>query len=139
MSNNSKPEAPPVGYKRPPVAHQFKKGQSGNPKGRPKKSKSKRDILSRVLGEKQRLNGQPRGARVWFTWLELLIMALKNRAISGHVRASRLFDEMSGRFGDEEPQKDLKHGFLIVPEKLTEEEWEARYSPKDTKLGEADG
>lgn len=138
MSNDTKPGASPVGYKRPPVAHQFKKGQSGNPKGRPKKSTSKRNILSRVLGEKQRLNGQPRGARVWFTWLELLIMALKKRAISGQVPASKLFDEVSGRFGEQEPQKDLKHGFLIVPEKLTEKEWEARYSPKDLPSGDAD-
>ena len=28
----------PVGYKRPPVDTQFKKGQSGNPRGRPKKA-----------------------------------------------------------------------------------------------------
>jgi hypothetical protein len=27
-----------VGYGRPPKQHQFKKGQSGNPRGRPKKS-----------------------------------------------------------------------------------------------------
>lgn len=120
-----------VGYGRPPIETRFKKGQSGNPKGRPKSSTSKPAILTRVLGEKRRLDSQPRGARAWYSMLELLVMALKQRAVSGHMAATKLFDEVSEKYGTPQCDGPTKHGFLIVPEKLSEEEWEALYSPKD--------
>ena len=34
-----------IGYKRPPAEHQFKKGVSGNPKGRPRKGRPNKDSL----------------------------------------------------------------------------------------------
>lgn len=37
-----------VGYKKPPVHTQFKKGQSGNPKGRPK---SKQSMLTKIKND----------------------------------------------------------------------------------------
>src|SRR5579875_1743355 len=36
----TEPADQPVGYKRPPAQHQFKKGVSGNPRGRPPKAGS---------------------------------------------------------------------------------------------------
>ena len=38
-----------VGYRRPPKKHQFKPGQSGNPKGRPKKSKNMTTLVDEEL------------------------------------------------------------------------------------------
>ncbi len=39
------------GYKNPPEEHQFKKGQSGNPKGRPKGSKNLANLYMDILEE----------------------------------------------------------------------------------------
>jgi hypothetical protein len=41
-----------VGYKRPPVDRQFKPGQSGNPKGRPKGRKNLKTIVVEALHKK---------------------------------------------------------------------------------------
>ena len=40
-----------VGYKKPPKGSQFKKGQSGNLKGRPKKSKNANKLVHQLLNE----------------------------------------------------------------------------------------
>ena len=45
MSSDRKPGRPhdyKVGYGKPPKEHRFKKGQSGNPRGRPKGAKSRK-------------------------------------------------------------------------------------------------
>jgi hypothetical protein len=40
-----------VGFGKPPKAYQFKRGRSGNPKGRPKKIKSGQTDVAGILGE----------------------------------------------------------------------------------------
>ncbi len=120
----------PVGYGRPPKASQFKKGQSGNPLGRPPKSRGHKAIAARVFNEIQRLSGQPRGARVRYTTLEVIVMTLKQLAAAGRSGASALYVRFSERHARHETSQP-NVGFLIVPERLTEEEWMARYSPQD--------
>ncbi len=50
--NGSEPAAQHVGYKNPPVASQFKKGMSGDPKGRPRGRRSFETELREVLDAK---------------------------------------------------------------------------------------
>jgi hypothetical protein len=117
-----------VGYRCPPAATRFKKGQSGNAKGRPRKKRGLKPIAARVLGEEQRLSGKSKGARVRYTTLEAIVMTLKQLAAPGHVRASKLYMRFVKRYGTQETAGQ-KIGYIIIPEALTREEWEARYAP----------
>ena len=75
----------PVGYKRPPKKGQFRKGRSGNPKGRPSGSRNLKTVLSTLLQESVELsiNGRPRRK----TQLEAYLMVLIRAAIKGNARA----------------------------------------------------
>ena len=129
--NDKKPGAEnAIGYGKPPVETQFKKGQSGNPTGRPPKSLSRRAIVERVLTENQRLNNQPKGERVRYTRLELIIMQLKQMAARGDHQATKLFTSVDDKYGRQEPDHQGTN-YLVVPEVLTKEEWIAKYSPKE--------
>jgi len=126
-----------VGYGRPPKATQFKKGQFGNPGGRPRKTAGHRSIAVRVLGEMQRLSGQPKGTRVRYTTLEVIVMKLKQLTATGHAAASTLYMKCVARHGTQQAT-DQPIGYIVIPEALTREEWEARYMPKDDPPGRPD-
>jgi hypothetical protein len=74
-----------VGYKRPPKEHQFQKGCSGNPNGRPKDKKSLFDKLEAILNELVTVVED--GERKRVTKLEAMIMRLLAKALSGDLRA----------------------------------------------------
>jgi hypothetical protein len=77
-----------IGYGRPPVAHQFKKGQSGNPKGRRKGSMS---LVAEVAGELAKLvSVQENGERNRYTKLSVLAKQLVNKAAAADTRALKL-------------------------------------------------
>lgn len=52
MAHQSKRKDYEVGYRKTPVKTRFKKGQSGNPRGRPKGSKALRTVIDDVLDTK---------------------------------------------------------------------------------------
>jgi hypothetical protein len=74
-----------VGYGKPPQETQFKKGQSGNPKGRPKGSLNLTTAVNRALREK--ITVVENGRRKTITKLDAAIIQMVNRAVQGDARA----------------------------------------------------
>lgn len=77
-----------VGYCNPPEHTRFKKGQSGNPKGRPKGTLNMATVLERTLREKVVINEN--GRRRTVTKLEAALKQVTNKAASGELKALQL-------------------------------------------------
>lgn len=70
-----------IGYRRPPPSGQFKKGASGNPKGRPKGSKNFMTLLEQELAQKIVVNEG--GRRKTVTRLQAMVMRMVAGALQG--------------------------------------------------------
>jgi len=75
-----------VGYGRPPRQHQFKRGQSGNPRGRPKGVRSEDDILAKLLNRK--ISIQDRSGVRQVSVLEAVYVRVAQNALKGDLKAA---------------------------------------------------
>lgn len=117
-----------VGYGKPPTSTRFKPGESGNPRGRPKKSVPRREtdaeILRRIGDELIEIKGVRRSRREW----ELI--ALQAKACSGHVAAARHLQSIREKAGLDKPKVG---GVLRLGQPPNLDEWEAGASKRQEK------
>jgi hypothetical protein len=77
-----------VGHGRPPKHSRFKKGASGNPKGRPKGKRNLATVLQATLKERVVVNEN--GVRRTVTKLDAAVKQLVNKSAEGDLPALRL-------------------------------------------------
>lgn len=105
-----------VGYGKPPKAHQFQPGQSGNRDGRPKKPKTLTDLFERELRKKVTIREGDRTRKV--TKGELLATRMVNDALNGDYRKGLLVYQLTERKADQ----DLAGGAAKNLNELREED-----------------
>jgi hypothetical protein len=101
-----------VGYGRPPTAHQFPKGQSGNPSGRPKGSKNISAVIAAALSE--RVTVTVKGKRRSITKLEAAVTQMANKAAGGDQKAAKLIIELLHQSEIRDEARTV--GSLVSPE-----------------------
>jgi Family of unknown function (DUF5681) len=93
-----------VGYKRPPQQHRFRKGLSGNPKGRPKSpQRNLLDDIRDLLDEEVALSNGSRMSKA-----EAFVRKIVNEAMKGDQKAFAKFIRLAQQAGllrDLHPQK----------------------------------
>ena len=95
-----------VGYGRPPAEHQFKPGQSGNPRGRPKGRKSEATILHELLNRVITVRETGRARKM--TVLEAILLRFTEDALQGNTKtATFLFNRYEHQSPDAKDDASL--------------------------------
>jgi len=116
-----------VGYGKPPKATQFKPGQSGNPKGRPKAKQPIADVFLEEVGRMVKVKAGDHAE--WVSKERGLVRNLTNMAMSGNMAAARIVigmiasADVSGASTEEElspAHRAILEDWVKLQEKLKE-------------------
>jgi hypothetical protein len=97
----------PVGYGRPPQHSQFKPGQSGNPKGRPKGHLNVRTVVEKALNERIEIKEGDRTR--WVSKLDGVVVNVVNKALRGDPKSQNMLTTLlrSTRMTHETPEPTM--------------------------------
>lgn len=107
-----------VGYAKPPKSTQFKKGQSGNAKGRPKGSQNFATMFHKIGDEKIKVQDNGRTRKV--TKKQAIAHQITNNALKGQQRALNDYVKVSRAFPEPEQERQAvaelpeRHGLVIA-------------------------
>ena len=108
-----------VGYGKPPLETRFKRGQSGNPRGRPRGAKNLATLLDEALNELVVVNENSGRRRI--SKRKAALKQLVNEAAKGNWRALKLLvDILQDIERRSEPQTE-ESSFSLADEKVLEQ------------------
>lgn len=118
-----------VGYGKPPKEHQFPKGKSGNPGGRPPKRKPETNETHYERACNKMVSVVENGRRRRISRRELVYERMMDSACRGDDKAQKRFLDAEVRYGHLRPPEPPVEGggVLVVGAPLTPEEWIAKH------------
>jgi hypothetical protein len=116
LDDPSRPEYE-VGYRRPPRHTQFKKGQSGNPKGRPKGSKNFDSMVAHELNEQMDIRENGRLKRI--SKLRLSAKQVANGAAAGKLPYIQFLQPLMEKLRVQEELRQARAG----QKKISQPDW----------------
>jgi hypothetical protein len=110
-----------VGFRKPPLHTRFKKGRSGNPKGRPVGQKNMNSLITRALNRSVTVTENGRRKKV--TKREAIVMQLVNKSASADLTAIRMLfgllsDNPTENQGSVAPEVNLGETDRLIMERF---------------------
>ena len=133
------------GYKNPPVEHQFQKGKSGNPKGRPRKKKQSSsdpglDLIASVHRELGKtISVQENGQHKEITKLEAFSAQLVAQSVNGKPSQQKMLLSLLMLDTHEETEKQTLEQLKSHDEDLLNELYEQLDAIGDDTPDDGDG
>ena len=119
-----------VGYGKPPVGSQFKAGQSGNPKGRPKAAPTFIDTLIKEAGKQ--ITVTQGGNATKMSQLQVMAKALYAKAMKGDIQSAKLILQLLAAAPEPPPAEiELSAADLAMFKKILAKETKAAPQKKE--------